>query len=156
MSNYDDIMDQFRPISDRRPHMSNADRAKQFSPFATLKGYEEALKLKQKKYEKRIELTHDAQNILDRKLHILARRLSNGQKTDITIRYFVVETKSKENNELLGFYAEITGHIEKINPTAQTLQVSGKTLFIGDVVDIQAPSDEFSEAPAGIFYDIYD
>lgn len=140
MSNYDDIMDQIRPVSDWRSHMSNADRAKQFSPFAALKGYEEALKLKQISYEKRIELTEDVQNILDRKLHILAKRLSEGQKINITVRYFVAKTKSKETNEPLGSYAEVTGNIEKINPVAQTLQVSGKTLFIGDVVDIQMPS----------------
>ena len=57
MSNYDDIMDQIRPVSDWRSHMSNADRAKQFSPFAALKGYEEALKLKHRCYEKGKKVT---------------------------------------------------------------------------------------------------
>ena len=40
---YKDIIDQVRPISKRHSPMANADRAKQFSPFAALKGYEEAL-----------------------------------------------------------------------------------------------------------------
>lgn len=156
MGNYDDIMDRVRPIPDRRPHMSSADRAKQFSPFAALKGYEEALRLKQIKYEKRIELTDDAKAILDRKLHLLAKRLTDGQKAAVTIRYFVPEIKSKENNEPLGSHMEITGRVEKINPETRTLQISGKTLLIRDIVDIWEPSGEFSEPAASLFFNICD
>ena len=41
---YDDILYRSRPVSQRHPPMSRADRAAQFSPFAALTGYEAAVK----------------------------------------------------------------------------------------------------------------
>lgn len=38
-----------------RPKMSPADRAKQFMPFAALKGYEEALRKKEQEVEERMK-----------------------------------------------------------------------------------------------------
>lgn len=158
MSNYDDIMDQFRPISDRRPHMSNADRAKQFSPFAALKGYEEALQLKQKRYTPRIELTEDAKSLLDRKLHILSQWLENGRKPVVTIRYFVPKPvrnpgKTVDENDIeLGSYLEISGAAEKINLETRRIQISGESLGIDDVVDLQeGPLTGTSEKTVCIF-----
>ncbi len=40
---YKDIIHLPRPVSNRRAHMPIPDRAKIFSPFAALKGYEEEL-----------------------------------------------------------------------------------------------------------------
>ncbi|MBQ8639221.1 MAG: hypothetical protein IJ468_08630 [Lachnospiraceae bacterium] len=42
-SNYDDIINLPRPVSARHPRMSNGERAKQFCPFAALKGFDEAV-----------------------------------------------------------------------------------------------------------------
>ena len=136
---YKDIIDQVRPISKRHSPMANADRAKQFSPFAALKGYEEALQLKQKRYTPRIELTEDAKSLLDRKLHILNQWLENGQKPIVTIRYFVPKTVDKIDIEL-GAYLEISGAVEKINSEARRIQISGESLCIDDVVDLQEGS----------------
>ena len=62
--------------------MSRLDRAKQFSPFAALKGYETALRVKEKVLVPRIELSEEAQAELDRKLHMIA-------KGDlVTVNYF--------------------------------------------------------------------
>lgn len=136
---YKDIIDQVRPISKRHSPMANADRAKQFSPFAALKGYEEALQLKQKRYTPRIELTEDAKSLLDHKLHILNQWLENGQKPIVTIRYFVPKTVAKIDIEL-GAYLEISGAVEKINSEARRIQISGESLCIDDVVDLQEGS----------------
>lgn len=40
-------------IDTRHPKMSREDRAKQFMPFAALKGYEEALRAKEAEVEER-------------------------------------------------------------------------------------------------------
>ena len=136
---YKDIIDQVRPISKRHSPMANADRAKQFSPFAALKGYEEALQLKQKRYTPRIELTEDAKSLLDHKLHILNQWLENGQKPIVTIRYFVPKTVDKIDIEL-GAYLKISGAVEKINSEARRIQISGESLCIDDVVDLQEGS----------------
>ena len=42
-----------------RPKMSREDRAKQFMPFAALKGYPEALRKKEKEVEAQKEKTDD-------------------------------------------------------------------------------------------------
>ncbi|RHO54673.1 hypothetical protein DW091_17170 [Eubacterium sp. AM05-23] len=157
---YKDIIDQVRPISKRHSPMANADRAKQFSPFAALKGYEEALQLKQKRYTPRIELTEDAKSLLDRKLHILNQWLENGQKPIVTIRYFVpkpVRNPGKtvgESDIELGSYLEISGAAEKINSETQRIQISGESLGIDDVVDLQkGPLTGTSEKTVCIFED---
>lgn len=155
---YKDIIEQHRPISKRHPPMATADRAKQFSPFAALKGYEEALQLKQKRYTRRIELSEDAKSLLDRKLHILNQWLENGQKPIVTIRYFVPKTVSNpgktvnENDIELGSYLEISGAVEKINSEMRSIQISGESLCIDDVVDLQkGPLTGTSEKTVCIF-----
>lgn len=44
MDNYKDIINLPHPTSKRHPRMPIYDRAAQFSPFAALTGYEEAIK----------------------------------------------------------------------------------------------------------------
>ena len=155
---YKDIIELVRPISKRHSPMANADRAKQFSPFAALKGYEEALQLKQKRYTPRIELTEDAKSLLDRKLHILNQWLENGQKPIVTIRYFVPKTvhnpgKTLDESDIeLGSYLEISGAAEKINSEMRSIQISGESLGIDDVVDLQeGPLTGTSEKTVCIF-----
>ena len=43
MNAYSDMLALPRPVSRRHPQMRRADRAKQFMPFAALKGFDEAL-----------------------------------------------------------------------------------------------------------------
>ena len=50
--------------------MNRADRAKQFMPFAALKGYPEALRKKERIVVPRIEMTEDYAEQLDRKLPV--------------------------------------------------------------------------------------
>ena len=45
--------------------MGRADRASQFMPFAALKGYEEALRAKEKIVVPKVELSDDALEFLD-------------------------------------------------------------------------------------------
>lgn len=42
--NYDDIINMPHHVSKKHPRMSLSERAAQFSPFAALNGYEEAIK----------------------------------------------------------------------------------------------------------------
>ena len=51
--------------------MKRQDRAKQFMPFAALKGYEEALRQREDKPQQRIILGEDEAEELDRKLRSL-------------------------------------------------------------------------------------
>ena len=54
-----------------RPPMSGYDRAAQFSPFAALTGYEEAVVETARLTDKRVELTEDKKRLLDETLRLL-------------------------------------------------------------------------------------
>ena len=58
-------------ISASPGRMRREDRAKQFMPFAALKGYEAALREKERFTEPRIVLGEDSAEMLDRKLRIV-------------------------------------------------------------------------------------
>ena len=53
--NYDDIIDLPHHVSIKHPHMEMLARAAQFSPFAALTGYEEAIKRTAQKKEAEIK-----------------------------------------------------------------------------------------------------
>ena len=62
--------------------MNRQDRAKQFMPFAALKGYEEALRQREDRPQPRIILGEDGAEEMDRKL----RRLTVGYR--VRIRHY--------------------------------------------------------------------
>ena len=55
MDKYGDIIHLPHHVSKRRPQMEIINRAAQFSPFAALKGYEEAIEEKQKLAEENVD-----------------------------------------------------------------------------------------------------
>ncbi len=89
-----------------RIKMSPADRAKQFMPFAALKGYEEALRAKEKVVVPKMELSEEMLEDLDRKLHQI-------QRNDIiTVVYYNGEE-----------YVRVTGMVSRLDPDAKVLKV---------------------------------
>lgn len=52
---YEEMLSMPRPVSEKHPPMDRRNRAAQFSPFAALTGYEEAVERKQSEIEERIE-----------------------------------------------------------------------------------------------------
>ena len=73
MGKYDDILNQRRPAS-RRPKMSALERAAQFSPFAALTGYEDAVRESARRTEDRRSLSQEEMDFLNRQLCYLADR----------------------------------------------------------------------------------
>ena len=67
---YADMIYMQRPIS-RRIRMDIGHRAKQFAPFAALKGFEECVRKKEIIYEKRKILSDEQKNEIDQKLRLL-------------------------------------------------------------------------------------
>lgn len=78
---YDDIINLPRPES-KHPRMSNADRAKIFSPFAALKGHTETIRQKEILRVNKIDLSDEMAASLNEKLALLEK----GQM--ITVTYF--------------------------------------------------------------------
>lgn len=99
--------------------MSREERAKQFMPFAALKGYPDALRKKEKVVVPKIELSPEYQEELDRKLRQV-------QKNDIiTVVYF-----SKDE------YLQLTGMVSRIDVTARVLKVVNTKISFEDIYDI--------------------
>ena len=80
MAQYQRIMYLQRPVSKRYP-MAVERRAKQFAPFAALKGFEETIKEKEFIYEMKRVLPEETKNDLDMKLKILKPGMEIQQNT---------------------------------------------------------------------------
>jgi len=100
--------------------MPVSQRAKQFMPFAALKGLPEALAEKEKIRVPKIELSDDMAVELDRKMHLL----ECGKK--VTVVYY-----------FQGEYLEITGLVSRIDEVFRVLQIVNTTIPFDDVLDIK-------------------
>ncbi len=110
---YDDIIDLPRPKSKHEP-MPMSDRAAQFSPFAALTGYEDAIDETARLTDARVELAESAVEELERRLNDLAARIS--ERPEITVAYFVPDTR-KEG----GAYVTHTGALKRIDEVEREL-----------------------------------
>ncbi len=88
MGRYDDILHLERPAS-KRPKMDLGNRAKLFSPFSALRGFDIAVltKEKEKTLMTRAELSDDRKDVMERKLN----QLSIGDS--VTVTYFSLQKK---------------------------------------------------------------
>lgn len=107
--------------------MSRLDRAKQFSPFAALKGYETALRAKEKFLVPRIELPEEAQAELDRKLHMI----TTGDT--ITVVYFHPLDGSE-----FGEYLQITGRVSRLEPERRILKIGDRNILTEDICNLES------------------
>jgi len=119
---YDDIMDLPHHVSKNRPQMALEERAKQFSPFAALKGYEEAIARKQRIKEDEVLLTDYSKALLDEKLKTLAK----GTQTDI--EYFDRDERVSRR---------IQGKLTRISPQTMSLQIDGISIAFEDIIEIR-------------------
>ena len=105
-----------------RTKMSREERAKQFMPFAALKGYPEALQKKEKIVVPKVELSDDYQEELNR---ILLQVKVNDM---ITVTYF-------QKDE----YLKVTGMVSKIDKSARFLQIVHTKIPLDDIYQISFP-----------------
>ena len=108
-------------VSKPREKMSRENRAKQFMPFAALKGFEEALEKKEKIVVPKAELCDDYKEQLD-------FRLSQMQCGDmVTVVYF-----SDDN------YVRITGILSKMKLEERWIQVVRTKIFFDDIYELES------------------
>ena len=105
---YDDIIDQSRHVSTTRCRMAIIDRAAQFSPFAALSGYGDAIKETARLTNKRIELDEDRKNALSDRLQQIADRIS--EHPEIAFTYFLPDAKKNG-----GEYVTVRGAVKRID-----------------------------------------
>lgn len=90
---YDDIINLPHHVSATRPRMSMHDRAAQFSPFAALTGYDDAVEETARLTDKQSELSEDARNRLDEQLRLIADRIE--ERPEIEVTYFVPDERKE-------------------------------------------------------------
>lgn len=99
--------------------MGRAERAKQFMPFAALKGYYEALRKKEKIVVEKKELAEEYMAELDLELRQVKRN------DIITVVYFC-------KNE----YLQVTGKVTKIDKVYRVLKVVNTRIAFDDLYSI--------------------
>lgn len=103
--------------------MSRQERAKQFMPFAALKGYELALREKERVVVPKVELSEDYREELDYKLHQI-------RKNDmVSVVYFCKDE-----------YLKVTGMVSRIDESARVLKIVNTKIDFGDIYDIEMSS----------------
>ncbi len=103
-----------------RAKMSREERAKQFIPFAALKGYEDALREKEKVVVEKIELSEERKAELDAKLHQV-------RKNDmVTVVYFHEDE-----------YLKVTGMVSRFDTDARILKVVNTKIPFEDLYDLE-------------------
>lgn len=108
-----------------RVKMSREDRAKQFMPFAALKGYPDALRKKEKIVVEKQELSDEYKEELDYKLRQI-------RKNDmVTVVYYC-------KNE----YLKVTGMVSRIDETARVLKIVNTRISFEDLYEISQISHE--------------
>ncbi len=134
--NYDDIKHLTRPQYDDLHPMSMHDRAAQFSPFAALVGYGDAVAETARLTDSRLELTEDEISELNANLNRLLDCLDEQQQISVT--YFVPDEKKSG-----GKYVEKQGVVRIFDSYAQELVFMDKTrINIQAISRIEIPEDD--------------
>ncbi len=102
-----------------RQKMPVSHRAKQFAPFKSLKGFDDALKQKEKEILIKREATEEKENYLNQQLNTIKK----GEK--ITVTYFC-------NGE----YIVLSGILKDIDCVFKTIKIEDKVIHINDIWDL--------------------
>ena len=133
---YADIIGMERPQTAeslrRHPRMTLQNRAKIFSPFATLRGYEEQLAEEKQRTERvpKKMLTEEEMSALSDRLMQVRKGMT------ITVQYFE-EDRVQPEVPAVGRYIMVSGAVERIDPVFRSLQIGGKVISFADLLMVK-------------------
>lgn len=128
MTEYDDIIDLPRPKSKHEP-MPMSDRAAQFSPFAALTGYGDAIDETARLTDHRTELSEEERAELDYKQQYLATL----DAPTVTVTYFVPDERKSG-----GAYVTHTGVLKRVDEVERMVVFKdGLRVPLDEVMDIK-------------------
>lgn len=131
MNNYDDIRNHSRYKLKRHQPMSMWSRAAQFSPFATLTGYDDEIDEVARLTDRREELTEDELNGLNQAFQKLLERASD--RPLVTVTYFQPDERKDG-----GKYVSYTGRFRFFDETERILHFTDRTeIPVDDVFHIE-------------------
>ena len=132
----------------KHPKMLLSQRAKIFSPFAALTGFEEAIDEKVRPYVEKRELNDEEQAALETalsRLHDLAKnlRMAKENLAAATVTFFV--PCADENHEAYGrggSYERYTGTVWKVDPIlTKSLLIGDRTIEFSELAEIVIQED---------------
>jgi len=95
------------------------DRAKQFMPFAALRGYYDLIKQCERIKEPRKELSHSEADILSDKLNKIKKGMV------VNLKYYNAD-----------FYDTISGYVSEIDKDFRTITIIKTKIKFDDIVDV--------------------
>lgn len=137
MDDYSDIINKKRPehindaFSVRHPHMRRQDRAKIFSPFAALRGFEETAAKREIQKQQRTELSEDTIGEISFTLQHIDELLDQKQAITVKVKYFKADADGR------GVYEYTKGRVEKIDTSFMKLKINGLTIDFCDIYSIE-------------------
>lgn len=127
MNEYNDIVNLERPIS-KYPKASINSRSAQFAPFAALVGYEDCINEAKRLTEKKIELTQEEIDRINKKLDLV----KNDRNFLIEFTYFV-----KDKNKDGGSYNSYEGFVKRIDIDNQFVIIdNNRKIKFEDILNI--------------------
>jgi len=113
-----------------RPHMSLYDRAAQFSPFAALTGYDDAVKEAARLTDTKAELDEYEKAAINERLNKIQDTLDEQPEASIT--YFLPDKKKSG-----GVYVTVTGCVKKVDEYEHIVVMrDGTNVPIDDIAEI--------------------
>lgn len=126
---YKDMLHLPHPVSATHPRMSLQNRAAQFSPFAALTGYDDALKETARLTDRFIELDEDRKQEIDRQIGYLQQH--RGEAVTVKITYFVPDARKDG-----GAYNTLEGCVQKIDENSRSLRIQGTEIPVEKIYEI--------------------
>lgn len=126
---YKDMLHLPHPVSVSHPRMSLQDRAAQFSPFAALTGYEDALRETARQTEQFIELEEDKKQEINRQICYLQQH--RNEKMIVKITYFVQDMRKSG-----GTYNVLEGYVYRIDENNRSLRICETEILIDRIYQI--------------------
>jgi len=128
---YDDIINLPHPTSERHPRMPMANRAAQFSPFAALTGYEDAVQETARQTVARPELTEEEKSHLNAELQALAEKIS--EHPTVSLTYF-----QPDERKAGGAFVTAEGAAKKLDRhTGMVILDDGRKIPVENLMSIQ-------------------
>ncbi|MBQ7455327.1 MAG: hypothetical protein IJS53_02685, partial [Clostridia bacterium] len=123
--------------SPRHEPMPRADRAKQFMPYAALKGYDEEIGEKQEIFVPEKQLSEEQLARLDAQIFRLQSLLALKEKPRVEIEYFVPAPAWRCAEMRVGQYQTCVGYAEKLCLTERTLRLDGQVFCLDEVTRLR-------------------
>ena len=127
---YDDILYLPHPVSARHARMHAAARAAQFSPFAALPGFEEAIDETGRLPQPRIFPDDWVLSEINRTLAALQARIR--EEPAVNVRYFRQDARKSG-----GAYVRFQGRLKRIDPYEEVLLFTdGTKIYLEDILEL--------------------